>query len=543
MRNESIVVTRNQIGQWASYIGGATLLVGIIGFIWQGGFSPVVTITLGVGIVGLVLWAIMTPNEFKGFISGRQVRFSTTAVFASLLLVGIVALTYVVMARAVLTLDMTEGQRFTLSNESLAVLERVTRPIRITGFYSSAAIDLRQLDDQFFRLYSVASNDRITREYIDPNEQPAIAEKFNAANEGDVYISYLNEDGSVDFSTVARVPRSGGQERDVSEAIARLLISGTLTVYFEIGHGERDALDSTQTGLVGVNNGIKESGLITAPLNIAELAASGGSIPDDASTVILARPTTDFSQPEIDIIDAYLKNGGALFIMADALFNDDAFLKQDGAFNQYLWQNYGLQALDAVVVDPASSGQTPLDPISAAIFPNNAIAARLDQQNAPTLFSVARAVVVNETPPVDTPNGRVIMSSEQSYGETDLKTLSETNTYQYDSEQDIQGPLTLVAYAYNRQTQAKIVLIGDSDFATNSLVLSGGNSILFTDALSWLTGFSERINFAPTAYNTGLPLVFVSGQQLDLIAFITIVLMPGLVLVIGLAVWQRRARQ
>jgi hypothetical protein len=35
----------------------------------------------------------------------------------------------------------------------------------------------------------------------------------------------------------------------------------------------------------------------------------------------------------------------------------------------------------------------------------------------------------------------------------------------------------------------------------------------------------------------------VSGQQLDLIAFITVILMPGLVLVIGLAIWQRRVRQ
>jgi hypothetical protein len=543
MRNETIVVTRNQIGQWASYFAGVALLVGIIGLIWQGGLSPFVVGALGVGIGSVLLWAVMTPDEFRSFITGRQVRYSTAAVFATLLLVGIVAMTYVVLGRAVLTLDMTEGQRFTLSDETLAVLNRVTRPIRITGFYSSQALDLRQIDDQFFRLYSVATNDVISREYIDPNEQPAIAALFNVVNEGDVFLSYVTEDGSVDFNTLARVPRSGGQERDMSEAIARLLISGTLKVYFETSHGERDALDGSQTGLLGINNGIKESGLITAPLNLVELAATGGTIPDDASAVIMARPTTDLSQTEIAVIDAYLKNGGALFIMADALFNEDAFMQQEGAFNDYLWTTYGLRALDAVVVDPASSGQTPLDVISAAIFPDNAIAARLDQENVPTLFSIARAVEVSETPPANTPNGRVIMSSEQSFGETNLKTLSETDTYQFDNGQDIQGPLTTVAYAYNNESGAKILLIGDSDFVTNSLVLSGGNSILFTDGLSWLTGFGDRINFAPTAYNTGLPFMFVSGQQLDLIAFVTVILMPGIVLLAAFAVWMRRARQ
>jgi hypothetical protein len=543
MRNESIVVTRSHLGQWGSTIGGIALLIGIIGFIWHGGLSPFVIGALVVGVLGISLWAFMTPDEFRSFISGRQVRYSTTAVFATLLLTGIVAMAYVVLGRAVLTLDMTEGQRFSLSSESLAVLDRVSRPIRITGFYSSQAIQLRELDDQFFRLYSAATNDLISREYIDPVEQPAIAERFNAANEGDVFLSYVTETGDVDFNTLSRVPRSGGQERDMSEAIARLLISGTLKVYFEIGHGERDALDGGQVGLSGINNGIQESGLITAPLNLPELAATGGSMPTDASTIILARPTTDFSEAEIALIDSYLQDGGSLFIMADALFNEDAFLQEDGAFNQYLWQNWGLRALDAVVVDPASSGQTPLDVISAAVFPDNAIATRLDSENAPTLFSIARALEVSETPPANTPNGRVIMSSEQSFGETNFQALSETDTYQFDEGQDIPGPLTTVVYAHHSETGAKILLVGDSDFATNGLILSGGNSLLFTDGISWLTGFGERINFAPQAYNTGLPFVFVSGQQLDLIAFITVILMPGIVLVAGLVVWMRRARQ
>lgn len=543
MQNQNIVVTKQHIGQWASYIGGLAFIVGIIGFIWQGGFTPFIGVVLILAVLGIGLWALMTPEEFKGFFTGRQVRHSTAAVFATLLLIGVVSLTYVVLARAVLTLDMTENHRFSLSEESRAVLRRVTRPMRITGFYSPAALPLRQVDDQFFRLYEVETNGLITREYIDPNEQPALAAQFNVANEGDVFLSYLNEDGTVDFNTVSFVPRGTSQERDMSEAIARLLIAGTLKVYFEISHGELNIQDSSQQGISGINNGIQESGLITAPLNIAQLATTGGQIPADASAVILARPTTDFSEAEIAVIDDYLQRGGGLFIMADALFNENAFLKEGGAFNQYLWNTFGLRPLDAVIVDPASSGTTALDVISAAIFPDNTIATRLDQLNAPTQFSVARVIEVNNSPPANTPNGRVIMSSEQAYGETNLQELSQTNRYQYDEGQDIPGPLTEVAYAYNSLTNGKIVLVGDADFVTNSRVLSPqGNSILFTDALSWLTGYGDRINFAPQAYATGLPLIFVSGQQLDIIAFITVILLPGIVLIAGIVVWWRRAR-
>lgn len=541
MRNESIVITRNALGQWSSYIGATGLTLGLIGWVWQGGFTPLIGGILILGGLGIGLWALMTPQEFRAFITGRQARHSTTAVFGTLLIIGIVALVYVVLQRAVLTLDMTTDQRFTISDASRTILRQITRPIRITGFYSPRALQQREIDNQFFQFYEVETNGLFSREYVDPDEEPAQAQRFGVQYDGQVFISYLNPDGSVDFNTLARVPRSESQERDMTQAIARLLISGTLKVYFEISHGELDITDGSQQGLSGINNGIQESGLITAPLNLTDLAASGGNIPDDASAIILARPTTDFSDAEIAVLDRYFKRGGAAFIMADALFNENAFLRQDGNFNRYLWATFGVQALDAVVVDPASSSETALDVVTSAVFPDNQIAQRLDQQNAPPVFRVVRAVDVSSTPPSDTPNGRVAMSSDQSYGETNLTALGETNTWNYDDGQDVRGPLSMVVWANNRQTGAKLLLVGDGDFVTNAQVLQSGNSILFTDGLSWLTGFADRINFGIRAYQTG-PLIFTSPQQLDLIAFITVILLPGLVLATGLVVWTRRMR-
>lgn len=544
MRNQNITITRGQIGFWASAIGGVSLLIGLIGIIWQGGLTSLITTLLVIGAVGILLWAVMTPREFRDFFSGRQARYGTTALFGVLLLIGIVALVYLILQRQVITLDMTEGQRYTLTNESKQILARIARPIRITGFYSPAMLQQREIDDQFFRQYEIETNGMITRDYINPNEQPAVAERFNLQSDGTIYISYLNTDGTVDFSTLARVPRSGSQERDLTEAISRLLISGELTVYFDISHGERDPQDGSQDGISGINNGIRESGLITQPLSLTEIAQSGGNIPDNASSLVLARPIIDFSSAEVAVLDRYLKRGGALFIMADVLYNEDAFLRQDSLLNQYLWANFGVRALDAVVVDTASSVETPLDIVSAAIFVNNSITERMDQSSTPARFKLARAVEASETPPANTPNGRLIMSSPfpASYGETNLKALGETNTYQYDEGQDIQGPLTTAVWANNEQTGAKVLLVGDSDWVTNGLVQSGGNAILFTDGLSWLTGFSDRIFFGVQTYGAGLPVINMTGQQLDVIAFVTQLLMPGIVLLAGVLIWWRRSR-
>ena len=547
MRNQSIIITRHNVAQVASFIGIAGLLFGLVGLIWQGGLTVYVGVLLAAGILGIALWFVMTPSEFVGFITGRQARHSTSAVFSTLLLVGITALFYLLLQRAALTLDLTIAQRFTLSSETEAVLSHVDRPIRITGFYTSKSLPARELDDEFFRLYESDSKGLITRLYINPDEQPAMAQRYGIQEDGQVFVSFINADGSTDLTSLARVPRDStgdNQERDMTQAISRLLISGSLTVYFDTGLGERDPNDTTQEGISGVAAGVRESGLVIYSLSIADLTQQNGDIPANAAAVVFTRPTDDLTDAEIGVIDRYMKKGGSLFIMADVLFNDNPFLKQSGHFNTYLWNNYGLHALDAAVVDPAASGQTALDVISALVYPQSDIGNRIDPTKNPTVFHVARAIEVNlaSTPP-NVANGQVILSSQQSYGETDLKALGETNTFHFDQGTDITGPLTMVAWATNKQTNAKIVLIGDSDYVSNGQVMNGGNGVLFTDSMSWLSGLGDQIRFAPQMYTVGVPMMFVSAQTLDLIAFLTVILLPGGVLVTGLAIWFRRVRR
>jgi len=424
-------------------------------------------------------------------------------------------------------------------------LQKVDRDIRITGFYTARALAAREIDDQFFRLYETATDGRISRQYINPDEEPAVAQRFGIYQDGSVFLSFVKPDGSVDFESLGRVPRTsnGSQEREMTQAIARLLLSNTIKVYFDIGQGELDPLDTTQQGLSGIHAGMQQSGLITASLSIAEIAAAGNRIPDDAGAVIMARPTVDLNAAEIATLDEYLKRGGGLFLMTDALFTENSFLSEGSAFNNYLWDNYGIRGQQSVIVDFASSMQSPLDIIGAATFGSTDIGARLDPANAPTLFRTARAIDVQmDNPPVD--NGIVILSSEQSYGETNLRALAETNTYEIDVDQDIRGPLPIAGWAWDQNTGAKILLVGDSDFVTNGFISSAlGNAILFTDGLAWMTGMSEQINFAPQGFSTGLPLIFISTQQLDLIALVTVILMPGFMIALGLAIWTRRVRR
>ncbi|MBK8028726.1 MAG: GldG family protein [Chloroflexi bacterium] len=546
MQRQPIIIRRGHIATLASYMGVAALIAAVIGLIWQGGVTPYIIAAFVLGLVGIVLWAVMTPTEFRAFITGRGMRFGTVTVFSTLMLIGIVALAFLFFQRGALTLDLTQGQRFTLSAETEGILRRLYRPIRITGFYTSDYLPTREIDDQFFRLYETASDGLVTRLYIDPDEQPALASRYGVEEDGQVFVSYLNDDGSVDFNTLARVPRTANQERDITQAILRLLISGSIRVYFDTGSGERDPLDSTQEGVSGINAGMQESGLVTLPLDLSDIAAANGDIPRDAGAVLFVRPLTDLTDAEIAVVDRYLARGGALFIMTDVLYNEDPFLKQDGAFNAYLWANYGIRALDAAVVEsPDTSGETPLDIIAAYVYTATSLGERLDPAENPLLFSVARALQVDlETAPADIANGQITLSSEVSYGETDLRTLGDTNTYSYDPATDLPPQLTTVVWSWDQTTGAKILMVGDSNFVSNGSVLAAsGNGVLFTDGIAWLTGMDEQIRFGVQGYSAGVPLIFIDSATLDLISFITLIMMPGVVLVAGLAIWARRVRR
>jgi hypothetical protein len=542
MRSGYIVLTRRQIAGWVGLVGGVALLAGLIGWIWQGSLTGFVPYSLGVGVVGLVIWIAFDRHALTDILTGRQTRYGTMAVALTLLLIAIVSTAYLLVARQTLTVDMTQNGRYSLSPKTFDVLRNVRRDIQLTGFYSPRVLQQREVDDEFFRLYS-AANPLIHRVYIDPDQQPALAQQYGVNGDAALYISYLNADHSVDMSTLARVPRSGTQERDITQAISRLLISGSITVYFEIGHGGRNALDTSDDGLSGINNGIKESGIITQPLDLTELAKDNKPVPQDAGAIIMPRLTTDLSAAEIGILDAYLKRGGTLFIMSEAFAARDAFLRHDSTFNQYLWTNYRIDGLDAVIVDPAASVQTPLDVIGAGVNTGTDITARLDPAHSPIKFRIARALEVGTDLPDGVTNGQLVFSSNSSYGETDLDALANTNTYKYDDGVDIQGPLTEIAWASNNNNQSRIVLVGDSDFVSNGLVQTQGNAVFFTDALAWLTGYNQRINFGSQAYFYNLPLITIDRPTLDRIAFVTIILVPGLVLISGLVVTSRRARR
>ncbi|GEM_PF-60659 len=504
------------------------------------------------GVIVVMLYGALRALESHrtGGLSfqGRGLRATLTSIIGGAVLVVLVGTVYINTANATLTLDMTESRQYTLSKETLTVLERVKsagKEIRISGFYSANVLYYRQLDDSIARLYETETDGLITREYYNPAESPALAEQFSLEIDGELFVSYVNADGSVDFDTVTRVTSENSQERSITNAILRLLDINRFVVGFEVGFSNLSRTDTSDRGVSGIINGLAANGITTTPIDLEQVAQSGQMLPLEISTLVMLQMQQPFTDAARAVVEDYLDRGGRVMILADADFGDNPFLSESDPFNAYLWEKFGIRMLDAVAVDAISNAGTELDLLSYATSDGSSITGRLNNVDDPTtrtLFRVARAVEINPNPPVQ--NGMVLSTSPQSYGETNLTDLGLSENYSFDVSEDVAGPVNLAAWANNTDTGARVLLIGDSSFVSNGLVTNPqGNGILFTDGITWLTGFGESIVFAPQGRVTNLPAIFISVQDIDNIALITVVILPGLVLAAGLVLrWVRGRR-
>ena len=92
--------------------------------------------------------------------------------------------------------------------------------------------------------------------------------------------------------------------------------------------------------------------------------------------------------------------------------------------------------------------------------------------------------------------------------------------------------------AGHRSDQARLVVAGDRDFATNKFRNMVGNEDLFLNCLSWLSEQTERITIRPRLRDASR--LYLTAPQQATVFFFAIDVLPVTLLAIGLVVWRVR---
>ena len=91
-----------------------------------------------------------------------------------------------------------------------------------------------------------------------------------------------------------------------------------------------------------------------------------------------------------------------------------------------------------------------------------------------------------------------------------------------------------------RAAGGRVVVFGDSDFATNELLDQASNQDLFLNVLAWLAGEENQISIRPNEAAKGsLTLGLLEGLFL---ALVSLLVLPGLAVAGAVATWLRRRR-
>jgi ABC-type uncharacterized transport system involved in gliding motility auxiliary subunit len=314
----------------------------------------------------------------------------------------------------------------------------------------------------------------------------------------------------------------------------RLLNPEDYTVYFLAGHGEHDingsdpasAFSRARETLEGKNYTVKTLNLLAE-----------NRVPDDAQAIVIAGPSQPLTSTEVGLLNQYTQKGGALVIMEDPIPLTD-FGDAPDPLAESLERVWGIRLRNDFVVDLASTDI------------QNAIGAKYDTShpitramNLYTVFPLARSIEltpqegITQTSLVETdPNSK-------AWGETDFAVLkSGGGNVELDPASDTAGPLTLAAAGENMQTDGRVVVIGNSNYATDQYFAVYGNGDLFVYSVDWAVGQQASIDITPkdTTQRTFMP-----PDPLPWLGIIlgVVCILPGLVLAGGIAAWLSRKRR
>ena len=452
--------------------------------------------------------------------------------------------------------DWTSSHLYTLSEKTRNVLKDVRRDVDLVVFLPPAQ-NLYEPTKELLARYAAASP-RIHVRFVDPEKNPVESERlvrqYNVSSAG-VVVASGNDRRVIDANDLGEFDYGGMQfgqppqmtgfkgEQLITSALLQLAEGRKPKVLFTNGHGEHTLDDNGPRGLSGAQELLGRDNF-----DIQEFVLLGKTVPPDTDLVVIAGPTASFVKPELDALSAYVAAGGRLLVLLDPTIGADGKSLVPTGLEGWL-AGYGVQVGANIVVDPANP--VPFfgdESIAVKDYGEHPITKPLKQGNLPILMSLLRSVG-GKVPAgeVGTTVTELLRTSAQGWGETNLADL----THVARDNSDLPGPVPLgvalerkgapVAKGTPAPRPARLVVIGDSDFATNQLLQANvANSVLLSDSLNWLDEREALLGIPPK--KTEQVHLSLTQDQLRMVYLLTLVFLPVLAVVGGVFIHFRRRR-
>ena len=494
------------------------------------GRGPVPTeYLLGGGVVLMLISLAMRPDVVRRIFGVRSVRYGGNAVlYSAVFLVILGLLNYIAgQSRFTWRQDFTANQQFTLSPQTVQILENLKVDVKATAFFSPQAVGRQEAED-LLKEYKLRSP-HFDYEFVDPVDHPDIARQLG-----------LTRDGGIVFQSGTKMQEAtSSSESDFTSAILKVTTETQPAVYFITGHRERDPNDQGDQGFGSVRQWLEKDNYTVATTSLLLT----NTIPVSATVLVLAGPQNPLNDSEIQTLNNYLNQGGRLLVMDDP--SDPS--KPNPVGN--LLDQWGVKFDNDEVVDPVQYAQSPLLP-AVAQYQFSTITQKMN--GLVTVFPLARSISRADNAPTSLTINSIAQTTPQAWGET---TIDPNVQPQYDPAKDLKGPLNLgmtiegttpisgTTPTGDSGRKTRIVVYGTSELVSNQILnaqqLRGvANIDLFVNSVNWLAEEENLISIRPVPPDQRT--LVMTGPDQQKVFLLSVVGLPGLVLLAGLSMWWRR---
>jgi gliding-associated putative ABC transporter substrate-binding component GldG len=426
-----------------------------------------------------------------------------------IIVIGLLAVINFFAVQIFFRADLTSGGDYSISQASRKTAAALDDTVNIKAYFSknlpAKYLNLEQEAADILAEYANYSKGKIKVKIIDPsslkdprNELAAKGiptlqinvmrnDEFRVV---DGYLGILIEYGG-ESQTIPVISDTRNFEYEITSAIKKLAGKEQPVLGLTTSNGAmKTAADPT-----GAENSLSQAyGKLAELYKIKTLDLNKDKITDDISALLIIGPKEKFSEDELKKIDAFAMKGKSLIILADGVNVSKGLgaAKNDLGLEKLL-AGYGIKLNSDLISDFSSNGRASFSfgnsifllnyPLWPKILPNN-----LDQQNVMTanlsslVFPWASSL---EVTPQDGENvSYLVRTTANARAQKDNFILDPQapaaggQAGQYDLAVFVSGKLTS-PFGAGTTDKARIIVVGDSDFASDMFAGDGSDNLLF----------------------------------------------------------------
>jgi len=505
-------------------LGLLALLIGLVVMVLLPGIRYAAWSILALGVLFLATAFIIDFRKVSGAIIGKRGRFSTGTTVMISIFIGITLLVNAISISNYHRFDATGVAQFLITSQTKNVLSEMNMQVKALCFFVPAdplgiASYARTLLTEYQKY-----TDKLSVEEIDPDEHPEKARQYNITqNQIVVFESELG------LRMV--LPENFIEQPEHFFTSAILEVTGIVQkkVYFLTGHDESNIDGDYSYARQGLLDNLYK--VDTVDLMLTQ------SVPADCTALIISAPQKSLTSDEIEIIERYLDNDGWLMV----LLNPDSpeEIKQ-------LLSSWWIDIEDGTVIDAqshlASTGEA--HNMEKVIVPRIRNWFGLSE----TYFPGAAAITPQEDYPDTVLLLLLLYTSPYSWLKTDFDPLKEPELNVGIEEIRSKALGVLITFIPAEETEevapveetklTRLIVVGDSDFASNQHFYNGDNGNLFLNLVELVTSGKQLISIERKV----LPFrrMLIGPEEENFIRISSVGLLPLLVLIAGGIIWWRR---